>query len=786
MSPQQKLETLIAKLEELQRAHQNTSIEIVRLRTEVNLLKKEMGLSAGSSIDSKKSPIDEVPVQKKYSGEIPEIKIDFEKKPKQATPPPLPSSRRQSIDSNTAETKKAFDTEAFIGGNLINKIGILILIIGLGLFVKYAIDNGYFPPIMRLSLSFLAGLTLVGIGYRLKPKYKTYSAVLFSGGMVVLYFSAYSGHAYYDPILIPRATAFILMVVFTVVTVLAAMIYNLQIIALLGLVGAYTVPLLLSDDSGNYKLFLSYIAIINTGVLLVAIRKNWRLTLYLAFTLTWLILSYWILTNEYIVESETGIAWLFNVIFFLTFYIALIAHNLLKDKQITFDNIVLITINAFIFYCIGLVLFENSGLDHYQGLFTLCNGVLHLGVAFGLFKKLGDKQLFYAVSGLFWVFLTAAIGIQFGAEVSAILWLGEAALLFGLSRRFKIQHYEIIALFVFFIGIAVLFQTWSIAYYNSPVHHTLLINKYFLVSVLSLLMTGAMVWIHNTWEEKEGIAPVFSRIISGAFIGILYFSLFNEIFHQFDQVFINSEIESTKNWDILNFRTIWLINYSFLFAMGLMLFNRFYFKGQIFGGFVGMVTAFVILSFLTGGIFSLNDLRTSYLNPDLNPLFETTTYWIWIRYISYLFLAAALYGLYKLLNTFESIKDLKTYFQLGVYLIILVVLSTELTTFMTMAVGVDTRSLTHKVGFSILWAMYSLLMIIVGFRKRSKLLRIAGIILFAFTLVKVFFVDLIDISTESRILLFVAIGVLLLITSYFYQRYRDVLIGDDDERMSKE
>jgi uncharacterized membrane protein len=61
------------------------------------------------------------------------------------------------------------------------------------------------------------------------------------------------------------------------------------------------------------------------------------------------------------------------------------------------------------------------------------------------------------------------------------------------------------------------------------------------------------------------------------------------------------------------------------------------------------------------------------------------------------------------------------------------------------------------------------------------LLRIAGMLLFAVTLVKVFFMDLIDISTESRILLFVAIGILLLVTSYFYQRYRHVLLGEEEE-----
>ena len=779
MSPQQKLETLIAKLEQLQKAHQNTSIEIVRLREEVSQLKNEFGISTKSPVSSRELSIDQVPVTNIKEDEIPEIKIDFEKKRGTTLPPPLPKTSKNILQSPPKKTKKVFNIEEFIGGNLINKIGILILIVGLGLFVKYAIDNGYFPPLVRLILSFLAGLTLVGIGYWLKPKYKTYSAVLFSGGMAVLYFSTYSGHAFYDPVLMPRTTAFILMVVFTIVTVLAAMMYGLEIIALLGLVGAYAVPLLLSDDSGAMKLFLSYIAIINSGVLLVCIRNNWRLTLYTAFVLTWLIFGFWVL-SENLNLAETNIAWLFNIIFFLIFYTALISYNILKNKKFTFDNVLFVTLNAFIFYGLGMTLLENSDLEKYQGLFTLANGILHLGIAYGMYKKLADKKLFFAISGLFWVFLTIAIGVQFEGDISAILWLGEAAILFGIGRRFKIRLYEGASFLVLFFGISFLLQTWNEGYYDSAVHHGVVFNRYFLISFLAMAITGAMLWMHRKWNEEWQLTPILNLVIPLLFIGIVYFSFFNETFHQFDQAFLNSEIENTRDWDILNFRTVWLINYTFLFVMLLMLFNQVYFKNKILAGFLGGLTVFVFFIFLSAGIFALNDLRYEYLNPDLNPMFQETGYWIWIRYLTYVFAGATLFGLYKLLNWLDDKSIVRTIFQLFVYLVILIILSTELTTFMTMVIGVDTKSLTHQVGFSILWAVYSLVMILVGFRQRSKLLRISGIILFAITLIKVFFIDLINISTESRILLFVAIGILLLVTSYFYQRFAHVFLGNEE------
>jgi len=782
MTPQQKMDILIVKLEKLRQVHHNNGIEITKLREEVEALKKEIRGDAPATISTGKSLMDEVPVSKVSSPEaLPDVKIDFSKK--RSTPPPLPKRNTTTdIPSKAKTPEKAFDLEAFIGGNLINKIGILILIVGLGLFVKYAIDNGYFPPLIRLILSFLAGLTLVGIGYRLKAKYKTYSAVLFSGGMAVLYFSAYGGNAFYDPILLPKLTAFILMVVFTIVTVIAAIMYGLEIIALLGLVGAYAVPILLGDGSGDYQLLFSYMAIINTGVLLVSVRKLWRLTLYMAFILTWLLFSFWVLV-ECDFGVDDGIAWVFNITFFIIFYAALLVYRLLHKEELTIDNILFINLNAFIFFGLGFYTLEETQLTKYQGLFTALNGIFHLLVALGIYSRTKDKKFFLTISGLFWIFLTIAIGVQFDAKILPILWLSEAAVLFGLGRYFKVRPYEAAALLLTVLGMGILFMVWEEGYYNSLVHHTAIFNRYFLTSTLAMGILGAMFWMHRKWEDDWEAKQLVNVMIPVLFIGTLYFSFFHEIYHQYEQAFLNSklDIDTVYQYDLLDFRSIWLVNYTFGFLFILTMINQFSIKDKVIGGILGVLSLFTIAMFLMGGMFVLNSLRESYLNVGDSPSYDETSYWIWIRYITYVFVGLVLYGIYRVLDWYRNIKNIGAYFQLLIYLVVLVVLSNELTTFMRLVVGVETSSLTHRVGFSILWGVYALVMVLVGFRQRSKIVRVAGIALFAVTLVKVFLLDLVDISTESKILLFVAIGVLLLIISYLYQRYKDVLIGEEGE-----
>src|SRR5687767_2952669 len=82
--------------------------------------------------------------------------------------------------------------ENFIGLRLIQFIGIIVLVIGLSIGVKYAIDRNLISEFMRILLAYAAGFILYIISIRLKRKYEVFSALLFSGGMASLYFTTYA------------------------------------------------------------------------------------------------------------------------------------------------------------------------------------------------------------------------------------------------------------------------------------------------------------------------------------------------------------------------------------------------------------------------------------------------------------------------------------------------------------------------------------------------------------------------------------------------------------------
>ena len=152
------------------------------------------------------------------------------------------------------------------------------MIIGVGIGVKYAIDHDWISPAMRIVLGYLVGLGLLGFGFRLKQKYENFSAVLMSGAMAIFYFISYAAHAYYE--LIPIWMSFALMAGITILTVYLALNYNTQVIAHIGLVGAYTIPFLFLETNERPEIFFPFMAILNGGILILSLIKQWKSLFY--------------------------------------------------------------------------------------------------------------------------------------------------------------------------------------------------------------------------------------------------------------------------------------------------------------------------------------------------------------------------------------------------------------------------------------------------------------------------------------------------------------------------
>jgi uncharacterized membrane protein len=201
-----------------------------------------------------------------------------------ATPAPVFRTPTPPAEQKPGFFERHPDLEKFIGENLISKIGIAILVIAIGFFVKYAIDSDWIGPVGRVGIGLICGGILIGVAHYLRNSYKAFSSVLIGGGLAVFYFTI--SLAFHQFHLFSQTVSFIIMVVITVFAVVLSTLYDRQELAVIALIGGFTTPFIVSNGNNNYQALFIYLIVLNSGLLAIAYRKAWRLLNLLAFIFT--------------------------------------------------------------------------------------------------------------------------------------------------------------------------------------------------------------------------------------------------------------------------------------------------------------------------------------------------------------------------------------------------------------------------------------------------------------------------------------------------------------------
>lgn len=677
--------------------------------------------------------------------------------------------------------KEAINWERFIGENLFSKIGIGIIIIGVFIGVKYSIEHNLISPAMRLVLSYLVGAGLFVTGAMLKKKYESFSAVLVSGAMTIFYFVTFIGYSVFN--FFPQSLTFILMFLFTAFTVAASLNYNKVVIALIGLVGSYAVPFLLSDNSGRVSILFAYTAIINIGVLIISFYKQWR-SLYLsAFAFTWLmLLSLWANNYEY---DNFAPYFTFNLVTFLTFYIAFIFQKIHQEKELKGLDVVLFLFNSLLFFSMGVWYIHDYSIGNRTAIaaFTLGNALLHFGVAYYFHvKKFPSQGLKYLILVLALSFATLVIPIQFKGSWITVFWSAEAALLFWFGRRKNLLVYERISYAVMVLASISLLIDWvkapnilDIVNPDKFIYLTPFGNALFINALLYSAAFGFMAYTHHlTQLANKEIYKLLSIILNILCVASLYFIFFREISILCDVRALQQTPNLTNNyvaWEALNnFKTIWRIVYSLLFVTIYTLLNIRLFKSKQLGEIQFGISTLLTFIFMTLGLYTFSELRESYLdNPQLSLWFLN------VRYVGIVVFAIFCYTSY-LLSRFLNLKEeMQKSLEFVLHLIILWVASSELLHWTELYRSAS----NYKLGLTILWGSYALFLVVLGIFKRKKHLRISGIVLIGFSILKLFLYDTTHLDALRKTIVFVILGFLVLVASFFYNKYTNKIEETD-------
>ena len=201
--------------------------------------------------------------------------------------------------------KKPFDWEALIGVKLFSWIGGIALVLAAIFFLSYSVQHGWIKPWLRASIGLAAGTALIAVcEMRMARGYKLTADALDGAGIAILYATLFASHALWH--LASAAVIFGAMLVVTAVAVVLSIRRDSVFIALLGLLGGFATPALLSTGENKPIALFTYLLLLNIGLAWVAMTKRWPLLTALTVVLT--IVYEWSWLAKFLTVSQLPLA----------------------------------------------------------------------------------------------------------------------------------------------------------------------------------------------------------------------------------------------------------------------------------------------------------------------------------------------------------------------------------------------------------------------------------------------------------------------------------------------
>lgn len=654
--------------------------------------------------------------------------------------------------------KSSFDLEKILGENILSKIGITTLILGIAYFVKYAIDRNWIEEKGRVGIGIIIGLIIISIAHKLRKKYLYFSGLLAGGGISVLYITVTIAFREYQ--LFFQNTAFIILIAITVGAVFLSIYYNHKIIAIFSILGGFASPLLVSSDNGNYSTLFSYILILNTGMLILAYKKKWIVVSVLSYIFTYLFYISWIVLS-YTIKERNG-AVIFGILFFIQFYV-LVLIEYFKIRTINFFQVFIILSNNFLLYIVLFSLFEPA----MQSLITLFMAVINCIPILLLIKIKEQKTLFFRLLiGIVISFISLTIPVKFNGEAITMFWGVEAVLLIWLFRKTQIEIFKYSFLLLQLLTLFALTIDYYKAYILSIEKFPIIINSIFITGILVIGYLCISLFILK--KVKNTSIKIFQinicnicqlRMCLGGILLLLLFIIpFSELTYQICQYYPN-------NYGLYLIQGV----YIYLFILIYILVKKYQLKKGFYYFFLILSVIYSIV-YLRGIVFTYIENKTSdFLNSVY--ILHILTIPAFIILQNYLFK-----------NSIFKNRDIIYWI---IFSISILALSFEIDNIVLLFYSKSVLENVHTIVYSIIWGIIALLMIIIGIKQKKLIFRKISMFLFILIIFKLYLYDVWKMPQTGKIISFVLLGIILLTTSFLYQKLK-VLVNNEKEEIKDE
>ena len=190
--------------------------------------------------------------------------------PPPVPPPHVPTQR----EVPPPPPREPFDWERLVGVRMFSAVSGIALVLAAIFFLRYSIDHGWLAPPVRLAIGVLVGISLLVVcELKAARNYRVTANALDAAAIAILFATFFAAHALWH--LVPSAVAFGLMTLVTAVAVLLSIRRDSLFIAVLGLLGGFATPALLSTGENRPIPLFIYLLLLNIGLAWVASRKRW-------------------------------------------------------------------------------------------------------------------------------------------------------------------------------------------------------------------------------------------------------------------------------------------------------------------------------------------------------------------------------------------------------------------------------------------------------------------------------------------------------------------------------
>ena len=468
--------------------------------------------------------------------------------------PIAPKQQSQPVSAQAPVMMKTAQEQAELTTVWATRIGIIALVIGVGFFLKYAIDRGWISEWTRIFMGFVTGGLLVALGNLWKDRYRSYALSLSGGGIAMLYFCVFAAYQFYN--LFSQPVGAVLTILITALAVWLATRHKSVELGTLSVLGAFLSPLLLYAGRDQQIPLFIYLSIVNIGIVFVMARRFWLEILYVGFLGTVLDFSIWAVNFSTTDNTKESI-------FFLLFayFLYLVVGNLIfreswrkQNSAAKVDHLALLNVlqGAFIFAATFLLLYGNfRAALFYVWIFQ---AILNF-IAYALVSPLDNAKLNYSLSFFGFLFVVSTAFLEFDDKglAGVLLILAMLAIVAGLYL--KRRELRVFGFCVLLISLAVaLFTPYNLATY------VFLFNPKFILLAIEAVAFAvvAKLFKHIEGDSEEKSISYASEIMA---IMLLWFAASWEIVVAFrDSPTVNGRNLFLSLW--------WIIYAAVIIAVG--------------------------------------------------------------------------------------------------------------------------------------------------------------------------------------------------------------------------